>query len=346
MEHRQSQKGVALVLVLILLGVGALVMGPSLRNTATALNFFAVSRESTDVAYALDAVTQQALWLLESADPFEDCVAPLDGADDSFVECVVEYGSWELATTDYIDAGKDNESEVDSVNRQQVEVIVKVPGELIAQVEPTPTPTATNQACFYAWVSRDPTWVQVDEPIDYTLHIWNCSSSPSQKSLRHVAVITSVQMIYEAGSAGGSLVSPPDEPDVGNCQAPVQSTELALCPGYPANSLLLSWPTAATPYGDEAGTQPVVQMAGGEPYPEKTLAFQLRPDSWGIFYIDILFCYFSEDNPCEPGRSQNTGKVAPIVSGMFNINGTGKGNAFGASAKLHDGADLISEQPQ
>ena len=32
---------------------------------------------------------------------------------------------------------------------------------------------------------------------------------------------------------------------------------------------------------------------------------------------------------------------------MFNIQGKGKGNAFGASSKLDgDGADLISEQPE
>ncbi|MCH7482266.1 MAG: hypothetical protein IIC31_05480, partial [Chloroflexi bacterium] len=185
---------------------------------------------------------------------------------------------------------------------------------------------------------------QVGEAIDYTLHIWNCSSSPSQKNLRHVAVITSVQMSYEIDSTGGNLVSPPDEPDVGNCLAPSKSTELALCPGYPANSLLLSWPTAATPYGDTPGTQPVVKMEGGV---EKTLTFQLTPQAWGIFYIDVLFCYFNEDKPCKTGSSQKTDKVAPVVTGMFNINGKGKGNAFGASSKLDgSGADLISEQPQ
>ena len=347
MEQLRSQKGLALVLVLILLGTGGLIMGPALRQTSTALNFFGISRENAEVAYALDAVTQQALWLLESNDPFEECDSGKPG-DETFAECVGFYGSWDLATADLLaPAPTPNASLIDAVNGQQVIVTVKVPGDLGAPPAPTPTPTDPNEACFYTWVSREPTWVQVDEAIDYTLHIWNCSSSPSQKNLRHVAVITSVQMRYEAGSTGGSLVTGPNEPEVGDCQAPAGSTELALCPGYPANSLLLSWPTVTTPYGDEPGTQPEVKMGGGEPYAEKTLTFQLKPQAWGIFYIDVLFCYFNEDKPCKTGSSQKTDKVAPVVTGMFNINGKGKGNAFGASSKLDgSGADLISEQPQ
>lgn len=343
MEHQQSQRGVALVLVLILLGVGALIMGPSLRNTATALNFFAVSRESTDVVYALDAVTQQALWLLESSDPFEECDSEKAG-DETFVECVAAYGSWDLATADYlVPAPTPNASLIDTVNGQQVIVTVEVPAPLGAAVEPTPTPT--SDPCFYAWVSRDPTWVQVGEPIDYTLHVWNCSNSPSQKDLRFVAVITSRQMDYIEGSRGGSLVSPPIEPSPasgGDCVTIDTDTETIACPGYATDSLLLSWPSEDLPFG--AGSNPTVKLAGGE---GGTLAFQLTPTAWGIFYIDVVLCYFNVGDPCKAGSSQSTGKVAPIVSGMFNINGTGKGHAFGASSKLDSGgADLISEQPQ
>ena len=85
-------------------------------------------------------------------------------------------------------------------------------------------------------------------------------------------------------------------------------------------------------------------LAGGE---EGTLTFQLTPTSWGIFYVDVLVCYFNVGNPCADGSHQKTGKVAPVVAGMFNIQGKGKGNAFGASSKLDgNGADLISEQPK
>ena len=60
-----------------------------------------------------------------------------------------------------------------------------------------------------------------------------------------------------------------------------------------------------------------------------------------------MVCYFNGGNPCADGSHQKTVKVAPVVAGMFNINGKGKGYAFGASSKLDgSGADLISEQPQ
>ena len=332
------------MLVLILLGTGALIMGPSLRNTSTALNFFGISRENTEVAYALDAVTQQALWLLESGDSW-DCVPTPTPV--SFSECVAAYGSWDLATADLLPpAPTPNASLIDTVNGQQVLVTVQVPGALGAPPDPTPMPIATD--CFNAWVSRDRTWVQVDEPITYTLHIWNCSSNPSAKDLRAVAVITSEQMEYEVGSTGGNLVTPPEEPNPptgGDCTDLDTDTTVAACPGYPTNSLLLSWPAEDATYGT-AGN-PIVKMQGGTNFDKATLTFQLTPQSWGIFYIDVLVCYFVPNNSCTAGRSQNTGKVAPVVAGMFNINGTGKGNAFGASSKLDgDGADLISEQPQ
>ncbi len=348
MKQIRSQNGVALVLVLILLGTGGLIIGPALRQTSTALNFFGISRENVEVAYALDAVTQQALWLLESSDPFEECDSGEVG-DETFAECVAAKGSWELTTTDNYDPLADNETLVAAVNGQQVIVTVQVPGALGAPPDPTPTPTPGNVDCFYAWVTRDPTWVQVGDPITYTLHVWNCSSSPSNKNLRNVAVITSGQMTYELGSTGGSLVSPPIEPNPpagGDCTALATDTTIAICPGYPADSLVLSWPDEDDTFG-RAGN-PAVALPGGDPPPAaKTLTFQLTPQSWGIFYIDVLLCYKVPTNACTVGEHQNTDKVAPVVAGMFNIQGKGKGNAFGASSKLDgSGADLISEQPQ
>lgn len=346
MENQRSQNGVALVLVLILLGTGALIMAPSLRNTSTALNFFAVSRESTDVAYALDAVTQSALWLLEKGDPFQECDSAKAGVD-SFAECVAFHGSWELATEDYIDPGKVYESLIPTVNRQQVEVIVKVPGALGAPPDPTPTPIAG--ACFNAWVSRSPTWVQVGEPINYTVTIYSCSSSSANRNVRHVAVITSSAMSFVPPPAPGGtgpatkppgLMDPATEPEEGDCTALDTNTTTAACIGYPADSVLESWPTEDTPW--TGGT--AIQLRGGE---EGTITFQLTPNSWGIFYVDVTVCYFNVGNPCAVGSRAQTGKVAPVVAGMFNINGKGKGNAFGASAKKDPGgAALISEQPK
>ena len=52
-------------------------------------------------------------------------------------------------------------------------------------------------------------------------------------------------------------------------------------------------------------------------------------------------------DPCRGGSSDKTGQVAPVISGMFNIQGQGKGHAYGASSKLDDGGSgLLSEQPE
>ncbi len=81
------------------------------------------------------------------------------------------------------------------------------------------------------------------------------------------------------------------------------------------------------------------------------MRFKARPTSWGIFYVDVTVCYFAavagDPGPCSTGNVFRSGQVAPVIAGMYNIQGNGKGHAFGASSKLDNGgADLISEQPE
>ena len=69
-----------------------------------------------------------------------------------------------------------------------------------------------------------------------------------------------------------------------------------------------------------------------------------------LFNAQAIVCFFSsaggDPGPCTTDNVHNSGKVAPVVVGMFNINGSGKGNAFGASAKMDgSGSGLISKQP-
>ena len=268
MEQLRSQKGLALVLVLILLGTGGLIMGPALRQTSTALNFFGISRENAEVAYALDAVTQQALWLLESSDPFEECDSGKAG-DETFAECVGFYGSWDLATADLLaPAPTPNASLIDAVNGQQVIVTVEVPGALGAP--PAPTPTPISAACFNALIERSPTWVQVGEPINYTVTVYSCSSSTAQRNVRHVAVIFSPAMSFvPPPSPGGTgpvpaggigLMDPATEPEEGDCTALDTNTTTAACVSYPADSRLESWPSENLPWA--GGT--AIQLVGGE----------------------------------------------------------------------------------
>ena len=371
MRQRRSQNGVALVLVLILLGVGGLVMAPSLRLTSTALNFFGISRESTEVAYALDAVTQQALWMLENDAAFQDCdpnadftAFDLDGTDDKFKDCVAMWGSWDLATADLLET-KPNESKVDAVNGQQVIVTVQVPGALGAPPEPTPIPN--NTQCLYTSVTRTPTWVQVGEPITYTFHIKNCGDK--NFFARRVKAIFPGSFIYTATATNDSahplfLGDPVSHGDPSPALSLDERVpEEIFCDGavtlpdpdyFPCaipgeeitdGSLLLNWPAAQDTFGN-------FRFNNGD---EWDWVFQVTPTTWGVFYVEAVVCYFSnkagnqDPGPCEGGErdTKRSGKVAPVVAGMFNIQGNGKGNAFGASSKLDgSGADLISEQPQ
>ena len=346
MRQLRSQNGVALVLVLILLGVGGLVMAPSLRLTSTALNFFGISRESAEVAYALDAVTQQALWMLENDDPFQDCDEPPDSVVDTFAECVALRGSWDLATLDLLEI-KFNESQVDTVNRQQVVVTVELPGALSASVDPAPVLQAG--ACMYVWVDRTPTWVRVGEDITYTVHVVSCSSSPQPVNIRRMVAVFSPGFDYrDAVTESGGTV--PGEPFGGvTDQDPAEN----LCTGLDSpffgciqndSGLLLDWPSATTNF---TGGSAVTLGQGAT----RDMVFKARPQSWGIFYVDVTVCYFSaqagDPGPCAGGNVFRSGKVAPVVAGMFNIQGKGKGHAFGASSKKDgSGADIISEQPQ
>ena len=348
----KEQRGVALMLVLVFLGVGALVLVPTLGYTASALKLFSVSRETAQVQYSLEATTAQAMWYLQYDTTLRDCDQPLDGtADDLFANCVAKYGSWKLATSGKT-SGAFNETQIDTLNGQEVEISVEVPGGLTSPPEPTPTPAAGS--CVFDYVERDPTWVQVGEAITYEVHVTNCSTSPASKNVRRFILRLPPEFDYVATSTD-CCVDPSDtslfdgwpggnnkEPEVSRCDGPVTAPD----PDYPGcktndNSLLLAWPDAT---GIFSGSKSVT-LAGGS---EKVLTFQAIPNGWGVFYVDASTCYFAANaGACDSEVSGDPVKnVAPVTVGMFNIKGNGKGNAFGASSKF-DGStsDLVSKNP-
>ena len=101
---------------------------------------------------------------------------------------------------------------------------------------------------------------------------------------------------------------------------------------------MANWPDGTTNYGSFKVPSPF------------TWTFQATPTTWGVFFVDVILCYFlnngGDPGTCDgtTGHEYRTGKVAPVVVGMFNINGTGKGYAFGASTKLDSGgSDIISQ---
>jgi len=349
----KEQRGMALLLVLIFLAAGAVLLTPTLNYTATSLMSHRVSQESTEVRYALDAITQQALWMMEyydDANPFQDCDEPPDLVGDSFAKCVAMKGSWTLTTqalptpTPY--------TIVDRVNNQDVAISVEVPSALTAPPEPTPTPSSEH--CIYVWVTRDTdpdtpgdqTWAESGEPIEYTLHFWNCDGKSTK--LRRVVALLPPGFDYLSEDEGYQGTGPPQPEGITN-QDPEESVCTGLAQPYYGckendSSLLLDWPSATTNFAGET----TVTLGPGE---SRILGFQAVPSTWGVFYVEANVCFFAatsgDPGPCTTGNMHNSGKVAPVVVGMFNIQGKGKGQAYGASAKLDSGgSDLISQQPK
>ena len=348
----RDERGVALAMVLIFLGVGALLLVPTIRYTASALKLFSVSRETAQVQYSLEATTAQAMWYLQYDTTLRDCDQPLDGtADDDFANCVAKYGSWKLGTAGKT-TGAFNETLVDTLNGQEVEVSVEVPGALTSPPEPTPAPVAGS--CIFDFVDRDPTWVQVGEPVTYEIFVHNCSTSPSSKNVWRIVVLLPPEFDYVATSSdccvdvadtsvfhtwGGGADK---EPEVSRCDGAVTAPD----PDHPGcqtddNSLLLAWPSATTNFG---GLE-AVKIAGGD---SEVLTIQATPNGWGVFYVDVSVCFFSNSPAgCDVDISGDPVKnKAAVVVGMFNIKGRGKGNAFRASSKLDSGgSDLVSKNP-
>jgi len=343
---RSAQRGAILILVLIMLGAGAVVLPPSLRYVRTTLNLLRVSQQTTMAHYALDGITQQALAMLQYDTSFKDCnnvsgIPTPDAIVDSFANCVAMWGKWTLATQGKLTGGF-NETQVERVNDQEVTVSIEVPGALTAPPEPTPTPT--SDVCIFTYGTRDTTWAQAGGIITYEIHAVNCSSSPSMKNLRRLVVLLPSAFDYVSTDYSSSLFSgwsagANKEPTVARC-AGIDNPY----PGCEANdnSLILIWP-----YGNSVfvgGT--AVPLAGGQ---TKVLRFKASPTTWGIFYIDVSVCFFSAGaSGCnvEVGNDPLK-KEAPVVVGMFNINGNGQGYAFGASSKLDgSGSGLISQVPQ
>lgn len=343
----RSQRGVALIITLIVLSMGSLLIVPTLQYATTALKTQGFSRNDLWTQYALDAFTQHALWELEYDDQFQDCVAPLDGLADSFLDCVIEKGEWTL-TTQPLPVGTPH-TVYSQVNGRDVSVTVTVPGDLVAP--PEPTPTITPAKCLYAWVTRDTdltkagdqTWVQVGQPIYYSVHVWNCSSGPAAINLRRIIALLPAGFTYVTGSSVGDMTVLDPEVSVCDGAATVPDPDYTYCAAVD-NSLLTAWQSATENWGG-SGT---ISIALGE---TKVHTFAATPGGWGVFHIEVTVCYFDassgDPGPCTAGNQYKTGKVAPVVVGMFNIQGKGKGNAFGASSKLDSGgSDIISVDPQ
>jgi len=330
-------------MVLIVLAGGSLLLVPTLKYASTALNSLRIFRDATWTQYALDAVTQQAMWELQYDTQFQDC----DGDPatiESFVECVALNGEWTL-TTQPLPVGTPH-TVVDKVNGQDVSVKVEVPGELIAP--PAPRPVPVNDHCLYVTVTRDNSWVQVGEPITYTFTIWNCGTKNT--ALRRIKALLSPSFEYVPLSTTTTYPSPPLDlaPEETRCDgsATPPDPDYYPCPqSVPPiidGALLLSWPDGTNSYkgGDE------IRIDRRQ---TTTWSFQATPTRWGVFYVEAILCYFSsasgDPGPCtgESRTTKRSGKVAPVVVGMFNIQGKGRGYSFGASSKLDNGgSDLIS----
>lgn len=371
-EGSKGQRGVALIMVLIFLGVGAFLLAATLNYAGGALKLLNVSRTTVRAQYALDAISQQALWYLQYEDQFQDCLPTAgatptpqpDGTPDSFVDCVVEYGKWTLATQGKL-TGAYNETQVERVNGQEVTVSVEVPGGLTAP--PAPIPTPISGACLYPVVTRDPTWVMVGDPVTYTFTVTNCGTQ-SNTGLRRLKAMLPPTFAYVSGSttvACESLVAGLWVPNASVCnpvvldKIPEDGTQGSTCNGVLPDYYPCPQSTPAITDGTKMPNWPdgTSNYAGGSdirvnPSTDRVVwTFQATPSTWGVFYIESVICYFSsasgDPGPCGSTTAKRSGKVAPVVVGMFNIKGKGQGYAWGASSKLDDaGSDIISQEPQ
>ena len=356
----KTERGAALILVLAILGVGAVLLPATLSYASTALMYFSVSQKSTEVVYDLNALTEYALWEMQYDTEFMDCDDPADGTIESFMDCVGKWGSWTLATPGKLQ-NIFNETQVAYVNNQEVSVSVEVPGDLTAPPEPTPTPTTAH--CRYPWVVRDTdstqagnqTWAQVGDPITYTVHIWNCSDKTT--NLRRIVILLPSEYSYVAGSS----IEPnagTNDPEQTRCDLAAPSPSVdnpTYCTDYASaeqGTQILGYPGFGYDTGDGStadnysGSETIAVAAGAT----ADLVFQATTSGWGVFYVDAVVCFFAssggDPGPCTAGNLISSGKVAPVVVGMFNINGSGQGHAFGASAKQDGtGSGLISKEP-
>lgn len=358
----RTERGAALILVLAILGVGAVLLPATLSYASSALNFFSVSRESTEVSYDLDALAQRALWEMQYDTQFQDCDSPPNSIVDSFVDCVTKWGSWTLATPGKLQSIY-NETQVSYLNNQEVSIKVEVPGALTAPPAPTPTPTSAK--CLYGWVERDTdptqpgnqTWAKVGAPVTYTVHIWNCSTLST--NLRRILVLLPPEFSYVAGST----TQPNDttgNPEQTSCDLAATSPSVnnpTYCTTYASaeqGTKVLGYPGIGYNTGDgytkdnyQTPQSALITVTAGATV---NLVFKATISGWGVYYVEAVVCFFSstgeDPGPCTAGNLHNTGKVAPVVVGMFNINGNGNGHAFGASAKQDgSGSGLISKQP-
>jgi len=65
---RGKQSGQALILVLIVLGVGSMLLAPTLSFMGTGLSAGVIAEDKTDELYACDAGVQDAIWQVNNLD--------------------------------------------------------------------------------------------------------------------------------------------------------------------------------------------------------------------------------------------------------------------------------------
>ncbi|MBI2172202.1 MAG: hypothetical protein HYU30_09355 [Chloroflexi bacterium] len=314
-------------MVLILLAVGALFLGPALNYTSTALKTSRISVNTLGADYAVEAITQQALWMLDYETAFQCDPAP--AAPIKFADCVVTKGSWALTTQL---TGPSNESLVERVNGRDVTVTIRLPGTASTAPPPgstptpttaVPTPTPTGGDCLYPIVSRTPTWVKVGDPVTYTVTVYYCSTSNNVIQLRRLVALLPPGFSYQGPTTGDITTDPPQQNQCTGPAAPGPSGPYYGCLAND-NRVLLDWPSATGRFGT-GGPESQIKLGPSDTM-TRTLTFTAVPSTRGVFYVDAAVCYRDASvgnfGPCD--TANRSGMVAPVVVGVFNITGQGK----------------------
>lgn len=164
----RREKGQAIILVLIVLGLGALVISPTLKYASTGLKAYQIGQQRMQEEYAADAATENAIWRLKYN---------VNGFTDLFVNETSPSQNYQLA-----------------INGKSVSVTVGLPAPPAAQ------PTS-SQGFLSVTANRSPLWTKASGGVTITYTITLYNNTGVAKDINGIEYVLPPGFTYVANSA-------------------------------------------------------------------------------------------------------------------------------------------------